>query len=239
MMKCVAYGDEALLVTFGQEINPEINDRVISLSRKIEDTRLAGVTYQIAAYCSLTVGFDPTQISFEQLADDILHLSKVVSRGESVHGMAYRIPVCYADEFALDMETVSEHSGLSADEIIRMHTAMDFRIYMIGFLPGFAYMGRLPDELHCPRRATPRVQVPAHSVGLAGLQTGIYPSESPGGWQIIGRTPVQIFRPHQDIPFLFNAGDSVRFESISRVAFDDIYERSRLGDFDMSSLRAG
>jgi inhibitor of KinA len=223
MMNIHPYGDCALLINFEQRIAPEINARVIDLNEAIDSAGLPGITFCIPAYCSLTVGYDPMVVRFETLREQIT----VLAQGGAI-GTEYRssrqlkIPVCYEQPYALDFTDVSRQNGLSREEIIALHTATKFRVYMLGFLPGFAYMGRLPEALFCSRKTTPRLRVPAQSVGLAGFQTGIYPTEAPGGWQIIGRTPLKVFDGAQEDPFLFRPGDEVVFEAISAAEFERI-----------------
>ena len=215
------YGDSALLVNFEQRIAPEINARVLDLDEAIDSAGLPGIAFRIPAYCSLTVGYDPMVVPFETLREQIAALARsVATAGEQRPSRKLKIPACYEEPYALDIEDVSRQTGLSRQEIIDLHTGTKFRVYMLGFLPGFAYMGRLQEVLACSRKATPRVRVPAQSVGLAGFQTGIYPSEAPGGWQIIGRTPLRVFDGAKEDPFFFRPGDEVAFEAISAKEFE-------------------
>lgn len=219
------YGDCAVLITFEQKISTDINQQVVWLATQIKATKIFGVEFCVPAYCSLTVGFDLQKTDYQIVINILKQLipenkadfnkidfNKKVTR-------TIRIPVCYNDEFAPDLAEVSDQTGLSIPKIIELHTAQTYRIFMLGFLPGFPYLGILPKELAVKRKATPRQKVPARSVGLAGLQTGIYPSDAPGGWQIIGRTPMDIFLKNEDYPFLLQAGDEVQFYSISKDEF--------------------
>lgn len=216
------FGDRAALVELEQIIAPDINDRVLALRSGLEAMRLPGITYFIPAYCSLTIGFDPAQISFDALKEQVQQLNV---QKETTSAEAYRkhtIPVCYDSDFAPDMEAVTTQTGLSKEAVIDLHTSTTYRVYMMGFLPGFAYMGKTPEALFVNRKASPRLQVPELSVGLAGNQTGIYPTTAPGGWQLIGRTPVSLVQPPDT--FLFKAGDRVQFKAISMEAFEQLLQ---------------
>ena len=163
------------------------------------------------------------QASFKILSEQIEELtSKSESTDLELNSRFIEIPVCYETPYALDMGEVKEKTGLNAQEIIDTHCQETYKVYMLGFVAGFAYLGSLPKQLFCPRKTEPRKEVLAGSVGLAGLQTGIYPANAPGGWQIIGRTPVPTFNPKADNPTLFKAGDSVKFKSISSAEFEEI-----------------
>jgi KipI family sensor histidine kinase inhibitor len=214
------YGDRALLIEWEQRIDPAINSAVIRLSRLIEAAKIEGVQFCIPAYCSLTVGFQPQLTDYAQLCRQIQSLSGPDAAAPTMQYAPRKvtIPVCYESRYAPDLPWVSQQLGLDPEYIIHLHTHTVFRVYMLGFMPGFPYLGTLPKVLDTPRKTAPRLNVPAGSVGLAGLQTGIYPIASPGGWQIIGRTPLKIFDPEREEPFLLNAGDEVRFEAVGESA---------------------
>ena len=220
MMTYQAYGDSAILINAEQKIDLEINASILHLKQTIESSDLPGVTFCIPAYCSLTLGYDPSLIHFEALCNKIKALK--IKKTKDPDSRKLNIPVCYEEGFALDLKEVKSQTGLSQSEIINFHTSTLFQVYMIGFLPGFPYLGKVPEVLFCKRKDTPRLIVPARSVGLAGYQTGIYPSQAPGGWQIIGRTPLEIFDASKAHPFLFRAGDQVQFLAISRSDFESI-----------------
>lgn len=216
-------GDSAILLKFDQKIDPDINQKVVSVVNSLTSNPIKGVTGWIPAYCSLMVSYDPMVIHYDQLESQLEEMSSAPS-GPAKAPREFNIPVCYGGEFGVDLEEVSKETSLSIKEIIDIHTSTQFRVYMLGFIPGFVYMGSIPPELNCSRKTTPRLKVPSRSVGLAGQQTGIYPTEAPGGWQIIGRTPVNIIDLSQTNPFLFEAGDSIRFNSIDQ----DEYKRMRV-----------
>lgn len=216
-------GDSAILLKFDQKIDPDINQKVVSVVNSLTSNPIKGVTGWIPAYCSLMVSYDPMVIHYDQLESQLEEMSSAPS-GPAKAPREFNIPVCYGGEFGVDLEEVSKETSLSIKEIIDIHTSTQFRVYMLGFIPGFVYMGSIPPELNCSRKTTPRLKVPSRSVGLAGQQTGIYPTEAPGGWRIIGRTPVNIIDLSQTNPFLFEAGDSIRFNSIDQ----DEYKRMRV-----------
>jgi KipI family sensor histidine kinase inhibitor len=212
-------GDTALCVEFGSEISPRLNDEVHALAQNLRADPIAGVTDFVPAYASLLVCFDPMRVSYRRLTAILrARAAKTRGTGES-SGTEIRIPVCYEGDFAPDMQAVCEHTGFSREEVVARHTNPLYRIYMLGFLPGFPYLGGLDPALETPRLKTPRTKIPAGSVGIGGAQTGIYPLESPGGWQLIGRTPVRPYDPDRPDPFLYRAGDTIRFYAIRANEF--------------------
>lgn len=225
-MIMLPYGDSALLINLDQRIDELVNAQVISLDEAI--SHLPEVNYTIPAYCSLTVGFNPELIDFNTLKELIVTLNlKQVTGSEAKE--TYHIPVCYDGAYAPDMEPVMEFTGLSKEEIITKHTEVPFRVFMIGFVAGFAYLGSLPKALYCPRRTDPRKLVHEGAVGLAGYQTGIYPTDAPGGWQLIGKTPVPTFRPKEEVPVLLKPGDYVQFKSIGEEEYASIEAEIKSG----------
>ena len=223
------YGESALLVNFEQRVDAAINERVIHLHQELTET--PGVTYTIPAYASLTVGFDADQISAEALKE-LIYAIKLSDKQNQSAGKTYVIPVCYEGVFAPDMAEVSELTGLDKEKIIELHTSSTYRVFMIGFVAGFAYLGTLPEQLQCPRKQTPRKVVPRGAVGLAGFQTGIYPTDAPGGRQLIGQSPVKTFDPLADMPVVLQPGDQVKFKAISVAAFEDISDSIRFGTYE-------
>ena len=230
------YGEEALLINFEQDINETVHQQVIALKTAIEAAQLPGISFLIPAYCSLTVGYNPEELDYETLCLLIKNLETDETPTINNQTRKLTIPVCYEEEFGLDLKDLAADKQLSTQEIIELHTTTLFRVYMLGFLPGFTYMGKLPESLVCNRKTSPRLRVPALSVGLAGYQTGIYPSEAPGGWQIIGRTPIPIFDTRKEHPFLCQAGDQVQFEAISKKAFETISKEVEAGNFNWKQI---
>jgi len=213
------FGEETWLVEFEPRLDPAVNERVLALASAIEHSALAGVFDVVPAYASLAIHADPEQLHEEALTAAIRHLADT-SRPSDAERLSHEIPVCYEPSFALDLDAVCAATGCTAAEVIARHADVHYRVFMIGFLPGFPYMGMVPASIAVPRRATPRPVVPAGSVGIAGRQTGIYPVDSPGGWQIVGRTPVRLFDPLSGRPPLVRAGDHVRFVPIDICQFE-------------------
>ena len=206
-------GDSAMLLTLGDAIDPGVNARVIAAAAAFAAQHVPGVRDVVPTYCSVAVHFDP------RITDASAVRAALARAGEAAPGAERRarvidVTVAYGGAFGPDLDAVASFAGMSARDVIEHHTAADYRVYMLGFLPGFPYLGRVPPEIAMPRRATPRVKVPSGSVGIAGTQTGIYPVESPGGWQIIGRTSLRLFDAARDRPALFAPGDVVRFVPI-------------------------
>jgi KipI family sensor histidine kinase inhibitor len=200
-----ALGDSALLAELGTRLDTALNTRAIALASALKKRR--DVRQAIAGYASVTVHFDPDQTTYEALTTAIQRLaSKRPPMAEP--GRLHRIPVSYDGP---DMEAVAAQLNLTPAQIVELHARPIYRVFLVGFVPGWAYLGPLPEELELPRRHVPRTRVPAGSVAIAGRQTGIYPLPSPGGWHLIGRTPVKLFLPDSDPPCLFRAGDRVKF----------------------------
>ncbi len=218
-------GDRALLVILGKGIDPGVNDQVHLLTALIRERKLPGVHDLVPAYATLTVHYDPVAWSggrlhpHQALRRAILHLWREAGTIACPSPRTVEIPVCYGGAFGPDLAEVATLCALSEDEVIARHTAVSYRVYLIGFSPGFAYLGGLDPAIAAPRRGTPRLRVPAGSVGIAGMQTGIYPLATPGGWQIIGQTPSPLFLPDQENPCLLNAGDRLRFVPIDAGTF--------------------
>jgi KipI family sensor histidine kinase inhibitor len=221
-MEIYPAGDCALCVEFGETIAPEINDRVHALAKSLRRRPIPGVRDLAPAYASLLVCFDPLRISSRRLAARLENRAAKVRNDLSAGGKIVRIPVCYEGDLAPDMETVCRHTGFSPAEIIGRHTKPAYRIYMLGFLPGFPYLGGLDPALETPRLAAPRTKIPAGAVGIGGAQTGIYPLESPGGWQLIGRTPVKVYDPRRAEPFMYRTGDTIVFYPVSPAEYEAV-----------------
>lgn len=219
-------GDRGLLVEYGDAIDPAINRKVRAMAIALGQQTPQGVVEIIPTYRSLLILYDPFLTDPPQLEEALLRLEERLSEIEIPPPKTVEIPVCYGGEFGPDLEFVAQSHGLSPEEVIRLHSEPVYQVYMIGFTPGFPFLGGLPKILHTPRRETPRTRVPAGSVGIANDQTGIYPIESPGGWQLIGRTPLKIFDPKRSNPFLLKAGDLLKFKPIS----PDEYRRLAEGE---------
>ena len=214
-------GDHGLLLEFGDEISAEVNEKVRKMALAIQAETLDGVIEVVPTYRSLLVLYNPLIIPLEDLKRRLKQLEEGLKEISFPDPKLTKIPVLYGGDFGLDLEKVAEYLHLTPEEVIRLHCSKPYFIYMIGFMPGFPYMGELPDVLITPRLKTPRLSVPAGSVAIAQKQTGIYPVESPGGWQILGRTPVKLFNPEKEPPALLRMGDLVQFYPISKKEFHE------------------
>ena len=207
--------DRGLLVELGTGIDPGINRCVQQLQRRLAREHLVGVVETIPAYSSLLVVYDPLRVAPEALKRHIAGLCEFETDDQDEEHHVHEIPVVYGGSPGPDLDYVAAYHNISTDDVIRLHSGTVYRVYMIGFTPGYPYMGELPETLNTPRRKTPRTHIPKGSVAIAQRQTGIYPVVSPGGWQIIGRTPVSLFDARRNPPSLLAMGDAVRFVAIS------------------------
>lgn len=223
-------GDQALVAEFGSQIDESINMQVHALAAALTVSPLPGIRELVPTFRSLMICYDPDEISYDFLSTQLKKLSQNLtgntvsaptadSINRSIPGKIHEIPCCYEAPFCPDMEDLCKHTGLSPREIIRIHSGIDYKIYMLGFLPGFVYLGGLDPRIHCPRLSSPRTSIPAGSVGIGGNQTGIYPLDSPGGWRLIGKTPIKLYDPARPEPILCQAGDSIRFQPITLREF--------------------
>ena len=213
-------GDRSLLVELGDEISPSVNRWVRKLCVALMKNPIAGLVETVPAYRSLLIIYDPLITDVAALKHRIKDLQEKMEEIQIPEPKTVEIPVGYGGEFGPDLEWVARYHKISPQEIIRLHTGTIYQVYMIGFTPGFPYMGELPEQLTIPRRETPRTVIPEGSVAIAQRQTGIYPVESPGGWHILGRTPLKLFNPTLTPPTLLEMGDRVRFFSIAAEEFE-------------------
>jgi KipI family sensor histidine kinase inhibitor len=219
-MKVVPASDSSLLVVLGDVISLDNHERMMSLFRALQRLNHPRIRNLHPAYASILIDFDPLRLSHEEAASLIENLAGEESSQYDRAANIVTIPVCYDIEFAPDLQEVANLAKIPAHEVIRLHCSATYRVHFLGFTPGFAYLGGLPESLHAPRLATPRKYVPAGSVAIAGSQAGIYPVDSPGGWRLIGRTPVRIFDPGATQPTRLKPGDRVEFSAIDRATFD-------------------
>jgi KipI family sensor histidine kinase inhibitor len=213
----VPAGDSAVIVEFEDRIDERINAQAIGLASAVESARLAGVRDVVPTYRTVAVYFDPLRTDHQALTDLLEREAGAVDgrRSGPRAGRPHDIPVCYGGDFGPDLADVAAQARLSEAQVIASHSGTVYRVFMMGFVPGFTYLGTVDPAIAVPRRATPRRRVPAGSVGIAGLQTGIYPAETPGGWQLVGRTPLKLFDLARASPFLLKPGDTVRFHPIT------------------------
>ena len=213
-------GDQGIMMEFGETISPEIHERIRAMLLALDGARPEGVVEYAPAYRSITLLYDPLATSFDRLRERLDELFRSSGDITLPAPEIVELPVCYGGRFGPDLAFVAESHHLSAEEVIRLHSGPDYFVYMLGFTPGFPFLGGLPEALHTPRLESPRKKVPAGSVGIAGGQTGVYPIASPGGWQLIGRTPVKLFDSGRDRPFLIGAGNILKFKPIDEEEFN-------------------
>ncbi len=220
-------GDHAVTIELGDTINAAVNEKVIALFGYLKEKQLTGVRDIIPAYHTVTIVYDigvlrkqqPNATSYHTMCTWLQDAMNAVKIAQASKTNLVRIPVCYDPSLAPDIESLSQQHNITVDGMINLHTGKNYRVYMIGFLPGFAYMGSVDEKIATPRRSQPRTLVPAGSVGIAGEQTGIYPLDSPGGWQLIGRTPVSLFAADKESPCYLQPGDEVQFYAISLTEY--------------------
>ncbi len=220
-------GDSAITIDFGNSISKEINKEVMTRFSQLQQQPLPGTIELVPAYSSLTIYYDLPALKrivynhftvYEWMKELLEEKLKIPLREKIGNESLVRIPVCYEKEFSPDIEQLAALKNISVEEIVQIHTSIQYKVYMLGFLPGFAYLGEVDEKIAIPRKPQPQ-NVEAGSVGIAGKQTGIYPLVSPGGWQIIGRTPLKLFNPDNEMPTLLQSGDIVQFYSISKDEF--------------------
>lgn len=223
-MKIVSASDSSLLVVLGDAVSLDNHERVMSLFVALQQLNDPRIRNLHPAYASILIDFDPLRISHEQAASllENLEVQELTQYQRPVNIVT--IPVCYDLEFGPDLEDIANHAKIPAREVIRLHSSVTYRVHFLGFTPGFAYLGGLPEPLHMPRLSRPRTQVPAGTVAIAGSQAGVYPVNSPGGWQLIGRTPMRVFDPNATRPALLEPGDLVKFSAIDRATFNATIE---------------
>ncbi|MGE3917751.1 MAG: 5-oxoprolinase subunit PxpB [Hyphomicrobiaceae bacterium] len=221
-------GDTALVVEFGDTVDREVSDRVLALAGAVDAAALSGVVEVVPTFRSLMVHYDPLVTSHDALEAGIRPLLGGLG---AVHyrERLWSLPVCYGGDLGPDLDEVAERTGFAPDEVVRLHTAVTYHVYSLGFLPGYPYMGDGPAELSLPRRESPRLRVPMGSVCIAFRQAGVYSLESPGGWHLLGRTPVRLFDLRRDDAVLLAPGDKVRFTPIDRDAFERLAAEAMAG----------
>ena len=219
--KSYLMGDRGLLLEFGDEISREINEKVRRMALAIQAETIEGIIETVPTYRSLLIIYNPVILSMEDLKERLKRMEKGLQQTPLPEPKLTRIPVVYGGIYGPDLEEVAKYLHASPEEVVQLHCSKPYLIYMIGFMPGYPYMGELPQALVTPRLKTPRLLVPKGSVAIAQRQTGIYSMESPGGWQILGRTPVELFHPEKDPPALLQMGDFVQFYQISEKEFHD------------------
>jgi inhibitor of KinA len=219
----VPLGDTAIVIALGEEIDVATHEKVKAVAHLIDTNPLEAMVEYIPAFTTVTVIYDPLAITYERFTERVRTLlEQAPPTSAGLEDRLVEIPVSYGGELGPDLDAVSTHTGLSSEEVVDLHGQPEYLVYMIGFAPGFPYLGGMSERLASPRRESPREKIPAGSVGIAGSQTGVYPIETPGGWQLIGRTPLRLFRPDRDNPSLLRTGDRVRFHAIGPAEYGDL-----------------
>jgi len=227
-MRFSPLGDRAVMITLGNSIDEATHRRVRAVTARLDERPPVGIVDRVPAFASVLVHYDPMNVAveperspYDTIVASLETLLHDVQDDELPAARLVEIPVCYGGELGPDLNDVAVQHGLDATEVIQLHSSAEYLVYMIGFMPGFAYLGGLPDRIATPRRKTPRTAVPAGTVGIGGQQTGVYPLVSPGGWNLIGRTPRRIFDVSRAKPTLLTTGDRVRFRPITAAQFND------------------
>jgi inhibitor of KinA len=229
-VRILAQGEQGIVVELGDAIDPALNARVHALARLVSERLAAEVLEVVPAYRSLLVLHDPLRVPRGRLVRRLGRLAAEVGEAPAAGPRrVVRLPVCYGGELGPDLADVARHAGLEPGEVVALHSGPVYRVYMLGFTPGFPYLGGMSPRIACPRLASPRTRIPPGSVAIGGEQTGVYPVESPGGWRLVGRTPARLFDPASAHPFLLAAGDGLRFVPVSREAYGALAEEVARG----------
>lgn len=225
-------GDRSIIVEFGNVIDPKLYGKVAALNTYLKEHPVYGVIETIPTYRSLMITYNPLVLPYAALVDKVKEILKDLRGTAKKAKKVFTIPVCFQGDFAPDLDYVAQYHNTSTNKIIREFCAQDFLIYMIGFTPGFPYVGGVPDTLVTPRLASPRVEIPAGSVGIGGAQLGIYPIASPAGFQLVGNTPVSLYDPNREPnPVLLEAGAYIRFASIEMDEYEAIKAQTLAGTY--------
>lgn len=223
--------DTAIMVQLGEKIDLITHQRVKSLAQYLNQQPFTGMLEYIPAFTTITIFYDPLRLSagkvpaYEIVCSILEEIVANLRDETNLKAKIIEIPVCYGGDFGPDLEYVALHNGLKPEEVIKIHSDNNYLVYMIGFAPGFPYLGGMSKKIAVPRRNSPRLVIPAGSVGIAGEQTGVYSIETPGGWQLIGRTPLALFQLASSPPSLLQAGDIVKFQPISRQEYEELERR--------------
>lgn len=223
--RCYPLGDSAIVIQFADEISISINQKIRAIGEFLDEYTFEGFLEYVPAFSSITIYYQPGLVSFQELETMVQEMMEELPDASiDSQSEAIEIPVVYGGEWGPDLEFVASHNKLSIEEVINIHSSVDYLVYMIGFAPGFPYLGGMDNRIATPRKETPRSNISAGSVGIAGMQTGVYPIESPGGWQIIGRATIDLFDKENDHPVLLKAGDRIRFVRVDAdVLMEEVY----------------
>ncbi len=224
-------GDTSVAIVFGNEISEDINAKISAFDKALNEEQIDGVYETVPTYCALTIHYAPEIIRYRELEKKLKEMLAQSHKIQKASAIVMEIPVLYGGEYGPDLNYVAKYNHMTPEDVIRIHSSGDYLIYMLGFTPGFSYMGGMDESIATPRLKTPRVLIPAGSVGIAGKQTGIYPIDSPGGWQLIGRTPVRLYDAGRDTPILLDAGLHVKFIPIDEAEYRRITARIEQGRY--------
>lgn len=222
-------GDQGIQVVFGDQINEEVSFQIRSFTKLLSTQEKLPIIESVPAYTTLSIYYDVMRMGYTEMVENLKVLSSEMP--DDLHEKQYiiEIPICYGGIYGPDLNDVAAHNQFTPKEVVSIHTYTPYLVYMLGFSPGFPYLGGMSEQIACPRLATPRAKVPKGSVGIAGGQTGIYSVDSPGGWRIIGRTPLPLYQPRSESPILLQAGDYVRFVAIQPKDYEDLAKKVGLG----------
>jgi len=235
-LKYLPSGEDAILIQFEKKISEKINQQVRRLEIALKKSNIQGITDMIPTYCSLKIDYSPVKINYEKLIDKIKDVKNNISNMDIDKPHVIEIPTLYN---GIDLEFVAEYNNITVDEVINIHTSREYLIYMLGFAPGFPYLGGISEKISTPRLENPRSKIQGGSVGIAGSQTGIYPVDIPGGWRIIGKTPLKLFDTGRGNPFLLESGNYLKFISIKKKEYEKIDKKIKNNNFEIKKYYRG
>ncbi len=237
--KYLICGDSALNMEFGNIISEETNKKIRAVAILIETMKISGINELVPTYRSLMIHYNPLMIDYGNLVSILREVEGSLDNILLPSPEIIEIPVLYGGQYGLDIENVAKHNNLTVEEVIRIHTSVEYLIYMLGFTPGFPYLGGMDKRIATPRLSSPRTKIPAGSVGIAGEQTGVYPMQSPGGWQLIGRTPLELYNPEKENPILLKSGNYIVFKSIDEEEYIKIEEKIKNNIYEYKHYQKG
>ncbi len=232
-------GDRALSVEFGDKIDEEINSRLMGLIKRMAAHKIEGIEEFVPSFRAVLIHYNPAIIPYNKMVTLINGYLDKDDHETVKEKRIVEVPVCYEGEYAPDINFVAEHANMTVEEVIKIHSSKSYLVYMLGFQPGFPYLGGLDERLVTPRLENPRLKIDAGSVGIGGAQTGLYPMESPGGWQIIGRTPVKCFNPAREVSIPYRAGDYIRFVPVSYKEYEELKKADANGTYEFKVIVEG
>lgn len=233
-IKFLTAGDSAIVMEFGNTIEKEINAKISAVVENLKEKKIDGILDILPTYRSILINYDPVKISYGEMVEILKGLGKSNKDNKSDKVRLIEIPTLYGKEYGPDIEFVAENANLSVDDVIKIHAGKDYLVYMMGFMPGFTYLGGLDERIATPRLKSPRLKIEPGSVGIAANQTGMYPLESPGGWQLIGRTPLKLYDDTKEPPVFIQAGDYIRYIPITKEEYDKIEEEVKNDSYKIS-----